>query len=263
MNIVVCIKHVPDTAHLKFDPEKGIIQDSIEYIMNPFCEYAVETALRLKEAKEGSKVTVISLGQAQAKEALKRAIAMGADEAYLLSDPAFVDGDDWATAYTLSTAIKKLVPDTDLILLGQQALDVMTGMTGPALAEFSGLPSVTLTKNVEVKDDRTLKIHRETPQGVEVYEMTLPGVISVMKCDYEPRIPAIKGVMKANRTEIPVVDLAGLGLSDDQVGIKGSPTMIVSAKTKPKKQGGMKVDGSDPQAAVNQLIGFLREQKVL
>ncbi len=263
MNIVVCVKQVPDTAHLRFDSNDQLAQESLENVMNPFCEYAVETAVRLKEAHEGSKLTAITMGPPQAKEVLKRAIAMGADEAFLLSDEAFTGSDAWSTAFILSEAIKKNLPSTDLILLGQFATDGMSGVTGPALAEFLGFPSMTFCKKAELKSDTILEAHRETERGLEIYEITLPGVICIMKCDYEPRIPSIKGVMKANRTEIPVWDAASLGLSADKVGLKGSPTMVAKTWRKPKKEGGIKVDGSDPQAAVSQLIDFLRQQKVM
>lgn len=261
MNIVVCVKQIPDTAHLKFDAQNQLAQDSLELIMNPFCEYAVETAIRLKEAHEGGKLTALCLGGPQAKETLKRAVAMGADEAYLISDAAFDDSDAWATAYALKAAIQKLVPDYHLILFGQFAADGMSGTTGPAVAEFLGVPSITFSKAIELKDEKTLAVHRETERGVEVYELILPGVVSMMKCDYEPRIPSIKGVMKANRTEIPVIDLAGLGLTVEEVGQSGSPTRVEATWRKPKKEGGVKVDGADPEAAVNQLVGFLKEHK--
>jgi electron transfer flavoprotein alpha/beta subunit len=263
MNIVVCLKQVPDTAHLKFDSNDQLAADGIENVMNPFCEYAIETAIRLKEAHEGSKLTAICMGPAPAKEVLKRAIAMGADEAFLLSDNAFSGADGWATGYTLCTAIKKLVPDFNLVILGQFATDGMTGITGPAMAEFLDVPSITFSKKIELKDANTITVHRETEKGTEVYEMSMPGVVCMMKCDYEARIPSIKGVMKANRTEIPTVDLAGLGLTVEQVGAKGSTTTVDSVWRKPKKHGGVKVDGSDPQQAVGQLIAFLREQKIM
>jgi len=263
MHIVVCIKQVPDTANLKFDAASGSIQSGTEMMMNPFCEYAVETAIRLKEAQEGSKVSVFTVGSAQAKEVLKRAVAMGADEAYLVSDDAFNGADTWATGYTLGQAIQKYAPDYTMILCGQLSTDGMNGITGPAMAEFLGIPSITFCKAVALKDAQTLTVNRETERGIEVYEMTMPGLIGVMKCDYEPRIPSIKGVMKANRTEIPTITMADLGLTADKVGYQGSPTTVSKTWQKPKKQGGLKVDGSNPDVAVQQLIGFLKEQKVL
>lgn len=263
MNIVVCLKQVPDTAHLRFDSNNRLAKESIENVMNPFCEYAAETAIRLKEAHEGSKLTALCMGGPQAKEVLKRAVAMGCDEAFHLCDEAFQGADGWATAYALATAIRKLVPEYDLIILGQFATDGMTGITGPALAELMGVPSITFCKKLEKKSETVLTTWRETEKGVEVHEMDLPGVVCMMKCDYEARIPAIKGVMKANRTEIPSLDRAALGLTIEEVGVKGSAMAMADSWRKPKKEGGVKVDGSDPQAAVNQLIGYLREQKIL
>jgi electron transfer flavoprotein beta subunit len=263
MNIVVCIKHVPDTAHLKYDAQDNLAQDNLEWVMNPFCEYAVETAIRMKEAHEGATLTAICMGGPQAKDILKRAIAMGCDDAVLLQDDAFNGADPWATAQTLAAGIRKHVPNFNVLLLGQFATDSMSGVTGPALAELLGVPSITFCKKAELKDATTLSVERETERGSEHYDMTLPGVVCVMKCDYEPRIPAIKGVMKANRTEIPTLDKAALGLSDEQIGAKGARVEVTKLYRRPKKEGGRKIDGSDAQAAVSQLMSFLREQKLV
>lgn len=264
MNIVVCVKQVPDTAHIKFDDAGNLVKDGLEYMINPFCEYAVETAIRIKEAMEGEcKITVFSIGPSQAKEAIKKAVAMGCDEAFLLSDEKFQGADAWAVAYTLSEAIKNKVPNADLIFFGQFATDGNTGLTGPMVAEFMSLPSLTFCKQVEYTGSGSLKLHRETERGSEVHEMTLPGVVCMMKCDYDPRMPTIKGVMKANRTQIPEVSAEELGLDVTKIGIQGSPTMVMNTWKKPKKEGGVKIDGSDPQEAVKQLIGFLQEQKVM
>lgn len=263
MKLAVCVKLVPDTAHLKFDAQDALIRDGMEYMLNPFCEYAVETALRIKEALgDDSTVTVFTKGPAQSKDALKKALAMGCDDAYLVSDDAFDGGDGWTTAFLLSEAIKKQCGTPDLLLFGQFSTDDAMGLVGPQTAELMGMPSITFCKNVSVSGN-TAKVERETEKGVEHYEMTLPGAVCTMKCDYEPRMPSIKGVMKANRTEIAVLDMAGLGVDGANIGAQGSLTTVAKLWRKPKKKGGHKVDGSDAQAAVSQLMAYLKEQKLV
>jgi len=258
MDIVVCLKQVPDTAQLKFDAAGALIESSIARVLNPFCEYALETAVRLKESCEGATLTAITMGAASAKEVLKRAVAMGADNAILVETPDTTATHPLTTAYVLSQVIATQVPQAQLVLLGQVSSDGMHGVTGVALAEFLGWPSVSFCKNATLQGAVT--VQRETEYGIETVEMSLPGVITTMKCDYEPRIPSIKGVMKANRTEIMTISAADLAQSAD------APGDVVTLSTtwrKAKKQGGQKIDGSNPQGAVTQLVGFLQEQHVL
>lgn len=263
MKIVVGIKQVPDTTHVKFDANGNVQPDSVELILNPCCGYAVETAIRIKEAHEGSTVIAFTVGGPQAKDVLKRAIAMGCDEAYLLNDGAFQDSDAFGTARILTAAIQKIAPDFDMLLFGQYTDEDLAGITGPAVAESLNVPNITLASKAELKDAQTILVERQTEQGLERYEATLPAMVCMANCDYEPRIPSIKGVMKANRTEIPTLDAAALGLAPDQVGKAGSTVITLNTWRKPRKEGGIKIDGSDPQEAVTQLIGFLKEQKLM
>ncbi len=266
MNIVVFIKQVPDNTKLKPEQlgEAGIPREGVEMMVNPFDEYALETALRLKEAGgEGSKVSIISLGSGSAKDVVKKAIAAGGDEAFLLTDPVFLEGDNTATALALANAAKTLVPDHHMLLFGQTSLDDGTSQTGPKVAELLEYPSLTACKNAEITGESTLKIMRETERGVEFHEMTLPGVICMMKCDYELRTANIKGVMKANKTQIPVKTPADLGLSSEQVGANASTTTLTRLWQRPEKSAGIKVEEADPTVAVEQLLGFLKTQKVL
>jgi electron transfer flavoprotein beta subunit len=262
MKIVVFIKQVPDNTKLKFG-ESGPVRDGVPMMMNPFDEYALETAIRAKEAAGGdSTLTVISMGGASAKEIVKKAIAAGADDAFLLSDEAFNEGDSSANAYVLSQAVQKLVPDAKLLVFGQMSLDNLDAQTGPKVAEYLGWPSMTFGKNTELSGE-TLKVTRETERGSEVHEMMLPGVVCMMKCDYELRSSNIKGVMKANKTDIPLKSAADLGLEATKAGKAGSPTKVAKTWQRPAKSGGKVVDGSDARGAVVQLIDYLKEVKVL
>jgi electron transfer flavoprotein alpha/beta subunit len=262
MKIVVFIKQVLDNTKLKFSDGKPVM-DGVPMMMNPFDEYALETALRLKEQAGGdSTVTVLSLGAPNAKDIIKKAIAAGADDAFLLSDAAFNEGDSTANAYALANAVKSLVPDAKILVFGQMALDDAAAQTGPKVAEILEMPSITYGKNVQLSGD-TLKIFRESERGTEEYEMQLPGVICMMKCDYELRSSNIKGVMKANKTEIPVKAPADIALEPALVGVAGSSTAVSKTWQRPAKAGGKVIEGANAKEAVNQLLDYLREAKVL
>ncbi len=182
MNILVCIKQVPDTTEIKIDPVKHtLIREGVPSIVNPFDACALEMAVRLKE-KVGGKVTVISMGPAQAKHALKECLSVGADQAFLVTDRAFGGSDTLATSYILSRAIKaveaKTGETTDLILCGKQAIDGDTAQVGPEIAEHMDLPHVTLATGVDLVD-RSLHVLRDTDEGHDVVELELPALVTV------------------------------------------------------------------------------------
>lgn len=259
MRIVVFIKQVPDNTRLRFQDGQPVLAGT-PTMMNPFDEYALETALRLKEQAGGdAAVTAVSLGPDNAREILKKAVAAGADQAFLLSDPLFSDIDSASVARVLATAAQKLTPDFKALIFGQAALDDASAQTGPRVAELLDLPSATYVKNAQLSGD-TLAAFRETERGTEEWAMSLPGALCMMKCDYELRSSNIKGVMRANKTEIPVITAADLGL--DAAALKPA-VRIGKLRARPAKASGRVVDGSDPKAAVAQLLGYLQEAKVL
>lgn len=262
MKIVVFIKQVLDNTKLKFSDGKPVLE-GVPMMMNPFDEYALETALRLKEQAGGdATVTVISLGAPNAKDVVKKAIAAGADDAFLLADSAFLDGDSIATARALARATQALAPDAKVLVFGQLALDDAAGQVGPMVAELLEMPSVTYGKNAQLNGDK-VKISRETERGTEDVELQLPAVACMMKCDYELRSSNIKGVMKANKADIPLKTPADLGLDVSIIGVAGSLTKVAKTWQRPAKAGGKVVDGADPSAAINQLLDYLKEAKVL
>lgn len=262
MKIVVFIKQVLDNTKLKFTDGKPVME-GVPMMMNPFDEYALETALKLKEQAGGdSTVSVITLGAPNAKDIIKKAIAAGADDAFLLSDAAFNNGDSTANAHALANAVKTLVPDARILVFGQMALDDADAQTGPKVAELLNLPSVTYGKNVQLSGD-TLTVFRESERGTEEYAMQLPGVICMMKCDYELRSSNIKGVMKANKTDIPIKTPAEVSLEPALVGAGGATTQVVKTWQRPAKAGGKVIEGTDAKGAVTQLLDYLRDAKVL
>ncbi|MCM0759503.1 electron transfer flavoprotein subunit beta/FixA family protein [Sporomusa sphaeroides DSM 2875] len=213
MEIIVCVKQVPDTTEVKIDPVTNtLIRQGVPSIINPFDKNAVEAALQLKETY-GGKITVLSMGPPQAREALKECLAMGADAAILVSDRAFGGSDTLATSYTLAAAIKK-IGAYDLILFGKQAIDGDTAQVGPETAEHLDIAQVTYASKIGVSGNLAT-IEREHEEGYEIIEVRLPAVVTVIKTlNYEPRYPSVKGTMKANRTEITVWTATDLSVEE-------------------------------------------------
>jgi electron transfer flavoprotein beta subunit len=226
MNIVVCIKQVPGTTEIKIDPETNtLVREGVPSIINPFDCYALEEAVRLREMCGGN-VTVISMGPPQAEEALRETISLGADETILLSDRAFAGSDTWATAYVLSRAMARIA-DYDIIICGRQTLDGDTGQVGPELSEMLGIPFVAYVSRVEEIREGYIKVQRMVEEGYETIEMAIPAVITVVKEINVPRLPSLRGSMKAKTAQIPVWSADDIGAEEDKAGIAGSPTRVV------------------------------------
>lgn len=264
MKIVVCIKQVPSTeARVQMDPVKGtLIREGVESVVNPFDEYAIEEGIRLKE-RYGGEVTVISMGPPQAREALKTALAMGADKAVLLSDRAFAGSDTLATAYTLSLGIKKL-GDIDIVICGKQATDGDTAQVGPGLAQRLNLRQITYVSKIrEINlENRKITAERLIESGTQVVSTALPALITVVKDINQPRIPNIFSIKKATRAEIPVWGMQDLGGDPRDFGFDGSPTQVVRIFTPPPRQGGEIIQGEVPEA-VAKLIEALTSRNII
>ena len=262
MHIVVAIKQVPEVSDVKVDPKtKTLVREGVPSILNPFDEYAVEEALRIKE-KHGGEVTVVTMGPPQAKEALKKCLAMGADRAILISDRKFAGADTLATSYTLSRAISQL--DFDIVFCGKQAIDGDTAQVGPQLAEFLGIPQITYVIKVEVDPEKRIVVaHRETDDGYEVIRTKMPVLMTATKGLNEPRLPTIKGIMKASKKEIKIVTFDDLGGSEEDYGLKGSPTQVVDIFPPPIRAKGKKIMVEDPKEAASQIIDFLIARELI
>ncbi|HHW00066.1 MAG TPA: electron transfer flavoprotein subunit beta/FixA family protein [Clostridiaceae bacterium] len=226
MNVIVCVKQVPGTNEVKINKETNtIIREGVESILNPFDTYAVEEGLRIKD-KTGGKVTVISMGIPSVADMLKETIALGADEAVLLSDRAFAGADTLATSYALSMGIRK-IGNYDLIICGKQASDGDTAQVGPSLAEKLDIPHATNIRKIEEIKEGYIRCQRLTDDGYEVIEMSLPAVITVVKEINEPRLPSLKGMMRAKKATIPVWTAADINADINRCGLKGSPTQVI------------------------------------
>lgn len=257
MNIVVCIKQVPDTTDVKINPETNtLVREGVQSIINPFDTYAIEEGVRLKE-KYGGTVNILSMGPPQVESALRDAISVGADEAYLLTDRSFAGADTLATAYTLAAGINKL-GNADIILMGRQAIDGDTGQVGPEVAQNLGIPHITDVRKIEQIDDQgTIFLERMLEEGYVRLKVKLPVVITVVKEINEPRLPSLKGKMAARSKQITRWSAADVPVNEKRLGLTGSPTQVVRIFTPPKPQGGKIYDG-DVKESVAGLLKELR-----
>ena len=261
MKIIVCIKQVPDTTEVKINKETNtLIREGVASIINPFDLYAIEEGVRLKE-KFGGTVTVISMGPPQVIDSLREAISMGADDAVLLSDRAFAGADTLATSYALAKGVEK-IGNYDLIICGKQAVDGDTAQVGPGLAEKLNIPHVTYVKKIHEITDGMITVVRMTEEGSEKIKFPLPGLITVVKEINEPRLPSLKGKMRAKSAEIPIWTAKDVNAEEDKIGLKGSPTWVMKIFTPEHKSTGEFLEGT-VQEQVTKLLTRLRETKVL
>lgn len=264
IKIVVCIKQVPGTTEIKIDPETNtLIREGIENIINPFDAYAIEEGVRIRERSSSEEVEVIALtmGPPQSKEILREAISVGVDRAILLSDRAFAGADTWATSTTLAKAINK-IGDCRLIILGKQTLDGDTGQVGPELAQRLNIPFIGYASSILEINRNKMKVKRLMEDRYETFEINLPAAISVVKDINIPRVPSLRGKMKAKSAEIPVWNAKQLEADEDEVGLSGSYTQVVKIFT-PKIKHEIKMIEGSPGEQVEQLYKELKELNVI
>ena len=246
MKIVVCLKQVPDTNQVKIDPVTGtLVREGVPSIINPEDKNALEEALRLKD-ENGATVTVISMGPPQAEAALREAMAMGADDAILISDRAFAGADTLATSHALAGALKKL--EYDLIFAGRQAIDGDTAQVGPEIAEHLGLPQITYVEKVDVDGDK-LTVRRALENGYEVLEVQTPCLLTAIKELNEPRYMDMKNVFGLFEREVKVWSADDIDVDKALLGLKGSPTKVKRSMTKEAKGQGEVVNMPVKEAA--------------
>lgn len=228
MKIALCVKQVPDTSDIKWTENNTMQRDGVESIINPYDVYAVEMALKLKK-QCNAEITALTMGPLQASDMLKEIIALGADTGVLISDKKFAGADTFATGKTISSAIKKVLPDFDLILCGQFAIDGDTAQTGPCIANLLGIPQVTYVKEIKECSNEFITAERHLDDGIEVVKAPFPALLCVLQSDFEPTRAKINGIIKAQDTEIQMINLEDLELTAEDVGIKGSPTYVSKA----------------------------------
>ena len=261
MNIVVCIKQVPDTTEIKINPVTGtLIRDGVPSIMNPDDKGGLEMALRLKD-QYGAHVTVITMGPPQADQILREAFAMGVDRAILLTDRKFAGADTLATSNALAGALRTL--EWDLIITGRQAIDGDTAQVGPQTAEHLDIPQVSYVCGLEVeKGGKALRVTRETEDGVQILEAQMPCLLTVLSSAVKPRYMSAPGIVEAYNKNVEIWSADKIDVDESKLGLKGSPTKVLKAFTKGLKAPG-EVFEVDPEEAVGIIISRLKEKFII
>jgi electron transfer flavoprotein beta subunit len=257
LKIVVCVKQVPDSAARVVAEDGRISWGDAPLVINPWDEYAVEAALKQKEAYGGS-VTVLSMGREDEKEAIKHALAMGCDDAILVSDPALAGADGTAAARVLAAAVDK-VSEVDLVIFGKQAIDTDMGTSPAMTARVLGWPALTLVSAIDGINAGAIKVQRAIEEGRQVVEAKLPAVLSIIKDYGEPRYPSFMGIRKAARAQVPVWDLAELGIPAPAVVVSWPEVMNPPAREIPNEI----IIGETPQEIADKLADQIMAEKVL
>ena len=258
MNILVCIKQVPETTDVKINPETNtLIREGVDSIVNPFDMYAIEMALRLRDA-HGGKITVLSMGPPQAETALKTCVELGADDIYLVCDRAIAGSDTWATGCALSAAIKH-IGNIDLVLCGKQAIDGDTAQVAAGIAEFLDWAYVGYVSSIEDVVDGVVHLHWATDYGHDKLECPTPAVMTILKEIGEPRLPSLKGKMKAKKAKAIMLTAADLNLDENDIGLKGSPTVVEKIFSPPQREGTAIVLEGEPADIAADLHTRLKE----
>ncbi|MCX6353275.1 MAG: electron transfer flavoprotein subunit beta/FixA family protein [Candidatus Aureabacteria bacterium] len=261
MNIIVCIKQVPDTTSVRIDPEtRTLVREGVPSIINPFDMFAIEEGIRLKE-KHGGKVIVLTLGPPQAEDALREAISLGADEAIHLCDVAFKGSDTLATSFALSAGIRK-IGAFDLIICGKQASDGDTAQVGPGIAVQLNIPQIIFVRRIEEIQEGAIVVERISEEGFDVVRSALPALISVVKEINQPRLPSLKGKMKAKKAEITKWGIAEIGVDPGRVGLDGSPTWVEKIFSPPEREAHEPWHG-EPDDLVKKLADELEKAKII
>ena len=260
MNIVVCVKQVPDTwAEKKLSSDdKTVDRASVDGVMNELDEYAVEEALKIKETQGSGEVTVLTMGPDKAVETIRKALSMGADKAVHIVDPGLHGSDALATSYALAKALETI--EHDLVILGVESTDARMSVVPAMLAERLGAAQLTFARKVEVGDG-TVKIERLTDSGYDVVEASTPAVVSVVEKINEPRYPSFKGIMAAKKKPLTTLTLSDAGIEADKVGLAGSATEVAEFAPRPPKQAGQIV--KDEGDGGVKLAEFLASQKFI
>lgn len=265
MKIIVPIKQVPETSNVKMDPETGtMLRAGVESVINPLDLYALEAAFRLREGHGGS-VTAMTMGPPQAEKALREAIAMGCDDAILVSDRKFGGSDTWATSYTLAQAIRK-IGDYDLVIAGERATDGDTAQVGPGIAAWLDIPLATYVAKIEKAGEGSLTVERLVEDGYQILELPTPALLTVVKEVAAPRLPTLRGKKKSMTAEMPLFNAENMELDPASLGLKGSPTKVVKIETPKVTRGGTVVRATDEgsvRKAVDQLMEYLTSKELI
>ncbi|MFX0090424.1 MAG: electron transfer flavoprotein subunit beta/FixA family protein [Candidatus Hodarchaeota archaeon] len=255
------MKSVPDTTEVKVDPKTNtLVREGVPSILNPFDQFALEEAIRLK--KDGDEIVAISMGPPQAKKELMKCLALGADKAILLSDRALAGADTWATAYTLAQAIKK-IDEFDIIFCGYQAIDGDTAQVGPETAAILGIPQICYVEQVENLGAKKLEAKAQTEDGYKIVEAKLPVLLTgITPSSFVPTNPPLPKIIQAKKKPFETWDAEALGGDKDNYGLAGSLTQVIKVYAPPQREQGVMIT-DEPKAAVEKLMELLAKDKVI
>ena len=254
MKIVICVKQVPDTSDIKWTENNTIQREGLESILNPYDAFAIESALKIKKSVENVETIAITMGPMQANEVIRKSLALGIDDGFVISDKKFAGADTIATSRTLAIAISNRIGKFDLILCGQFAIDGDTAQTPPMIAQNLGLPQVTFVKEILEVNENSVKVKRVVEDGEEIVEAQLPCLLAMIKSDLVLTRPLINGFIRAQKYDVPVYSMEDIGMSSDSVGIKGSPTYGSKAFRPEQKRLGMKIKPDSVNHAVEVIL---------
>ena len=266
LNIVVCVKNVPSTLSVELDQATGQAKTAgLVFAMNPFDEYAVEEAVRIKERVPGSTVTALTLGPDADQAVLREALSRGCDAAVLVSGPEFPGGDSYTTSRALAAAIRKLAAEkpVHLALFGKNTNDGNSGAVGGQVAAWLDWPGVLSVKKVASIDESAAVLWRMMEDGIDVVKVRLPAAVGTVKEINEPRLPSLKGKMAAKKAAIPKWTAADLGLGPEEVGAAGAPTRIARSSPPPPRPAGMSIVGASAAQIAQKLVDTLIERKLI
>lgn len=268
MNILVCVKQVPDTTQVRIDPVTNtLIREGVPAIVNTFDAFALEAAARIKDKYPDTKIVVVSMGPENAKNALKECLSIAADKAYLVSGRAFGGSDTLATSYILSNAVRKieeLEGRFDALFCGKQAIDGDTAQVGPELAEHLHYAQITCALEIIEADDKHFEVLKEDPEANQVIDINLPCVITFTKPGFDPRYPTVKRFLSANRAEIPTLTPDEFKQMDSaRIGLKGSPTHVKKSFVPVKKREGLIIHEETLADSSAKLIAILSDNHVI
>ncbi len=268
MNILLCVKQVPDTTIIKIDPETNrLIRDGVPSILNPYDGYAMEAAARIKDKNPDTRIIVASMGPQQAEAVIRDCLAMGADKGYLITDRAFGGSDALATSYILSNAVKIIEEREeirfDAIFCGKQAIDGDTAQVGCELAEHLGYPLVTYGLEAEA-EEKSLKVWKEIEDGKIAIRVAYPCVVTYTKPSFDPRFPTIRGKMAARKAEIAHLGVDVFeNIDRTRIGLKRSPTKVKTTFVPERKKNGVIIQGETGEASGCRLAQLLDEAKII
>lgn len=261
MKILVCVKQVPDTTEVKIDKKTGtLIREGVPSILNPDDANALEEALKIKDKYEDVAVSVLSMGPPQADNMLRECLAMGADEAFLLSDRAFGGSDTWATSNVIAAGIKKL-GKFDIVFAGRQAIDGDTAQVGPQISEKLNIPQVTYVQNFEINGEE-VTLQRQLEDGYEVIEVNTPVLLTAVKELNEPRCMSVDKIFDAYKKEIKILTINDISIDATEAGLKASPTKVFKSFTPKPKGRGIMLEGTSEEV-VDELVVALKQKHII